>query len=104
VRLGARGKVEGTLVDTLHFRGNFPREIMVHGVDFGEKEVEFTKEEWEMQDWVEVLGETKMKADTEFSFRGGELKNVQDRLFTHMRLTIIPDGGVKRFRVFGTKA
>ena len=105
VRLGARGKVGGLLIDTMHFRGNFPREIRVHGWDAGDgTEVVFSKEEWEKQDWIEVLGETPMKADTEFSFRGGELKNVEGRLFTHMRLTIIPDGGVKRFRVFGTKA
>ena len=34
----------------------------------------------------------------------GLLKSVEGRAFTHMKMTIIPDGGVKRFRVFGVRA
>ena len=97
VRLGGRGEVGKLVVDTRHFIGNYPRGVRVEGCDIGEGS------EWEEAKWVEVLGERKVGPDEEFVFEGG-LTNVKGKAFTHMRLTILPDGGVKRFRVFGTRA
>jgi allantoicase len=33
-----------------------------------------------------------------------QLANVKDGAFNFVKLVIIPDGGVKRFRVFGRRA
>lgn len=101
VRLGARGRVTRVVVDTMHFRGNFPRGVRVEGLDARDlgEEVEEGDERW-----VEVVGESPCVKDLEHEFGSGVLANVEGRAFTHMKIVIVPDGGVKRFRVFGTKA
>jgi allantoicase len=46
-------------------------------------------------------------ADTEHVFEGGEFivhPELGEKAWTHVKMTIIPDGGVKRLRVFGRRA
>lgn len=100
VRLGARGEVRRCVVDTMHFRGNFPQGVRVEGLDaVGEEVVRGDDERW-----VEVVGVQACERDKEHVFADGLLESVEGRAFTHMKMTIVPDGGVKRFRVFGTRA
>ncbi|CAF9912907.1 MAG: Allantoicase [Alectoria fallacina] len=100
VKLGARGRVRSCMVDTMHFRGNFPQGVRIEGVDAeGEELVSGGDERW-----VEVVGVQGCEKDKEHVFADGLLKSVEGRAFTHMKMTIIPDGGVKRFRVFGIQA
>ena len=100
IRLGARSKVKSIVVDTAHFRGNYPRAVMVQGIDVAGDKVP----EHEDRGWVEVLGSQKTGPDTEHEYGEGYINDLPDQTFTHMKLIIIPDGGVKRFRVFGTRA
>ena len=100
VKLGARGTVSKVVVDTMHFRGNFPQGVRVEGLD-AEGEVGVAAEDVR---WVEVVGVQGCEKDREHVFERDVLANVKERMFTHVKLIIIPDGGVKRFRVFGTKA
>ena len=97
VRLGARGVVKGVVVDTLHFRGNFPRAVRIEGLDAGEAAGR-EKVGHADQRWVEIMGYERCEKDKEHVFvvEGG-------RAFTHVKMVIEPDGGVKRFRVFGTR-
>lgn len=46
------------------------------------------------------------KADTEHVFEGGDLvaEGEDTRVFSHVELTLVPDGGAKRFRIFGRRA
>ena len=97
VRLGGRGKVERCVVDTRHFIGNFPASVVIEGCDVT------LEADWKSAEWVPVLTKRKLAPDDEFTF-DKDLINVIARDFTHMKLTMIPDGGVKRFRVFGTRA
>lgn len=84
----------------MHFRGNFPQGVRVEGLDAeGEELVSGDDERW-----MELVGIQGCEKDTEHVFADGLLKSVEGRSFTHMKMTIIPDGGVKRFRVFGTRA
>ena len=100
VKLGDRGKVRRVVIDTAHFRGNFPQGVKVEGAD-----AEGSAAEEGDRRWVEVLGVKRLGPDKEFEFGVAELMNVDGgNAYTHMRMTIIPDGGVKRFRVFGTRA
>lgn len=98
VKLGARGRVNRVVVDTMHFRGNYPKGVNVEGVDaVGEEVLEGGDGRW-----MEVVGvQEGLGPDREFEFRN--LFDHNERVFTHMKLTMIPDGGVKRFRVFGTR-
>ncbi|MCJ1448098.1 MAG: Allantoicase [Stictis urceolatum] len=112
VRLGARGKVRRVVVDTMHFRGNFPREVRISLGDFPAKAGEGEADGMGRMRvasgdsrWVEVASRDEMKPDTEFEFvEGKNLRDVEERAWTHAKLTMIPDGGVKRFRIFGTRA
>ncbi|KAI9696070.1 MAG: Allantoicase [Candelina mexicana] len=97
VRLGARGRVNRVVVDTAHFRGNYPKGVRVEGILCGEGEEPVVGDE----QWVEVVGEQSVGPDVEHVF--GVKEVVKGRVFSHMKLVIVPDGGVKRFRVFGTR-
>ncbi len=96
VRLGAKGKVSRVVVDTAHFRGNFPQAVRVDGIlsEHGEPG-------HGVEGWVQVVGEQRCGPDREHVFEVAE--EGRGRVFSHLRLVIIPDGGVKRFRVFGTR-
>lgn len=100
VRLGARGRVGRLELDTRHFLGNHPRAVRVEGWEGGEGEE--VPREGDAR-WVEVLAEVDMRPDEVHVFGMGELTNVQGRGYTHVRMTMIPDGGVKRLRIFGTR-
>ncbi|RAL01805.1 allantoicase [Aspergillus ibericus CBS 121593] len=103
VKLGLEGEVSRVVVDTKDFRGNFPRAVRVHGLvkgSVGEGEVPGH----DHPGWVEVVkGDQPCQADTEHVFEGEEVV-AGARTFTHVKLTLVPDGGVKRFRIFGRRS
>jgi len=95
VRLGAKGKVEKVVVDTAHFRGNFPQRVRVQGLQWtGEGEPGSAEE-----GWVDLIAELKCEPDKEHEVEC----EVKEKAFTHAKLIIIPDGGVKRLRIFGKR-
>ncbi|KAL6710568.1 Allantoicase [Coniothyrium glycines] len=96
VRLGAQGEIDNVVVDTAHFRGNFPQKVQVFAGNFE------TDPDHADDGWVEVLDPQKSGPDAEHIYKN-ELKNIQGKRYTHAKLVIIPDGGVKRFRVFGRR-
>ncbi|KAH8695517.1 allantoicase, expressed, purine use [Talaromyces proteolyticus] len=103
-RLGLPGTVSRIVIDTKDFRGNFPREVRVHGIVKSDNAQDPGHNH---PGWVELLsGDKKTKADTEHVFEGADLAagGEDKRVFTHVKLTLVPDGGVKRFRIFGQRA
>ncbi|KAJ0423771.1 allantoicase [Aspergillus carlsbadensis] len=105
IKLGLPGSVSKIVVDTKDFRGNFPRAVRVHGLVEGSiKSDEVPSQDHES--WVELLsGDKPCAADTEHIFEGADLAagGEDTRTFTHVKLTLIPDGGVKRFRCGGRR-
>lgn len=95
IRLGAPGTIMKLIVDTAHFRGNFPQKVEVQAMHWtGEGEPGSLAE-----GWTNLIETSKCEPDKEHDF----VSLVQDCSFTHVKLVIIPDGGVKRFRVFGKR-
>ncbi|OPB38943.1 Allantoicase [Trichoderma guizhouense] len=95
VKLGAPGYIQEFVVDTAHFRGNFPQKVAVHGLSWqGEGQPEANSE-----GWVEAVSPSKTGPDQEHRF----VSAIGDVPLTHVKLTMIPDGGVKRFRAFGKR-
>lgn len=93
VRLGAAGVVRAVVVDTSHFTGNFPSEASVEAccVD-GHPSVDALR----AGRWTTLVERSSLRGDTANTFR------VDDpHRWTHVRLTIHPDGGVARLRVHG---
>jgi allantoicase len=93
VRLGVPGIVHGVVIDTSWFTGNYPPEASVEatGVDGYPSPDELAK-----ADWVTLLPRSPLEGDTRNAFPVGDPQR-----FTHVRLSIYPDGGVARFRVHG---
>ncbi|KAI9746156.1 MAG: Allantoicase [Claussenomyces sp. TS43310] len=95
VRLGAPGSISKLVIDTAHFRGNFPQKIKVQAMHW-------TKDGGPSalaQGWEDLIEASECGPDKEHVFES--LSSEQP--YTHVKLTIIPDGGVKRMRVFGTR-
>ncbi|KAF2835680.1 Allantoicase [Patellaria atrata CBS 101060] len=97
IKLGTPGHIEKIVIDTAHFRGNFPQKVQV----FASR----SEEELGPDDprWVEILSPQKAGPDKEHEYDGSALQNIEDMAYSHVKLVIIPDGGVKRFRVFGRR-
>jgi allantoicase len=94
VRLGMPGVVRGVVVDTAFFTGNYPPFCWVEGaaVDGYPSPAELSD-----VDWQPLVPRSPLLGDTRNVFE------VDDpRRYTHVRLTIDPDGGVARLRVHGT--
>jgi allantoicase len=93
VRLGVPGIVHGVVVDTAFFKGNFPPVVSVEAVSV---------EGYPADDLLESLEWTTLveRAPCE-GHRENHYEVASDRRWTHVRLSIHPDGGVARFRVHG---
>ncbi|KAI9784394.1 MAG: Allantoicase [Peltula sp. TS41687] len=119
VRLAApAARVARVVVDTKDFRGNYPRAVRVLGGRFvvdGDDDGEEGRwgggkgEEDEKEGrWMDLLGgERECAADREhffdvvgFESKEGE-RDDRETGWSHVKLVILPDGGVKRLRVFG---
>ena len=84
--------IEEVLVDTCHFKGNFPDRCSLEGCVLADGE------SVENATWSEFLPQVKLQADHEH-FYTDELK--VNGPFTHVRMKIYPDGGISRLRLFG---
>lgn len=92
VRLGVPGIVRSVDVDTSFFLGNFPERCRVEGTG-----VEGYPAADELVDWFELVPESPLTGG------GSNVFTVDcDRRVTHVRLHILPDGGVARLRVHGS--
>ena len=96
LKLATAGKIEKVLVDTCHFKGNYPDSCSIEACIAG-KDDEVINDKVE---WRSLLAPQKLSADTEHEFvkEINQLPGV-----THVRLNIFPDGGISRLRLFGKK-
>ena len=85
--------MHGVVVDTAWFRGNYPPYASVEAASI---EGHPAPDELARADWVTLVERSPITGDTANPFPVGD-----GRRFTHVRLTIYPDGGVARFRVHG---
>lgn len=98
VKLAHEGAIKKALIDTCHFKGNYPDSCMIEGCTIeGGKRMDLQSDEIK---WTTILPQTKLQADHEHYYEN-ELENT-DKRFTHVRLTIFPDGGISRMRLWGT--
>lgn len=94
MHLGAPGIVRGVVVDTAWFRGNYPPQISIEALHHPGYP---TPAELAEADWSTLV---------QVSDCAGDMANyypVEDeQCWTHVRLSIYPDGGVARLRVHGS--
>jgi len=94
IRLGAPGVIRGVVVDTAHFLGNYPPHCSVEAA------------------WCEGYPSPKKLAKARwttlvepFPLRGGQVHHIAvdgpALRYSHVRLNMLPDGGIARLRVHG---
>ena len=93
IRLGAPGLVNGIVVDTAHFTGNFPAECWLEGCSL---EGYPTRDELAAAQWETLTPHVTLSGDHK------HMVPVHSRhRITYVRLNIAPDGGVARLQVHG---
>ncbi|KAL5485308.1 DAL2 [Sanghuangporus weigelae] len=96
IKLGVPGLLERAVIDTAHFKGNFPESCELHASNTTDIIPNVDESAW-----TTILPRTKLGPDAQHYFN---LRNVRDRVYSHVRVTIYPDGGVKRLRIIGRRA
>ena len=96
LQLGAPGTIEKIEVDTAHFKGNYPDRCSIQAayMEGGTDQSVITQSMF----WPVLLPEQKLSMDAIHSF-AAEIAKLGP--VTHVRLNIIPDGGVSRLRLWG---
>ena len=97
VKLAAAGSIEKVIIDTCHFKGNFPDSFKLEGVltdnnNFIDPLLEVN--------WQPVIAKTKLYAHREHCFIA-EILSDKSQHFSHVRLSIFPDGGISRMHIYG---
>ncbi|KAI5479265.1 allantoicase [Pseudohyphozyma bogoriensis] len=94
IKLAEPGHLEWADLDTAHFVGNFPESAQLFAINSQEKLPS------QDADWVPLMPRTKMGPHRHHYFQLSSPATP----FTHVRLSIYPDGGVKRVRIYGRSA
>ena len=98
LRLGAVADyVSKLIIDTSHFKGNFPESCFVEGCYYHQSEDSLCAD----AQWFPILNRTRLTAHAEHVFPNDCLVSGRKSV-SHIRLSIYPDGGISRLRVFGT--
>lgn len=135
--MGGASNISRIILDTKHFKGNFPESVQVEGCDAsslrdisnadeivcsvtpemhghghgqgGEEEVVVDanqSHDTPAVTWFPLLKRSRMGPDQEHIFDAGESDALvhTDGRVTHVRISIFPDGGLSRVRIFGQPA
>ncbi|MYD75202.1 MAG: allantoicase, partial [Gammaproteobacteria bacterium] len=94
IALARSGIVREAVVDTAHFKGNYPESLNILGAHLSQVDLE-TLEASSLQ-WQELLPRTRLEPDMEHRF-AEEIVDIGP--VTHVRVNIYPDGGLSRIRL-----
>jgi allantoicase len=94
IRLAGLGEIGRLEVDTTHFKGNAPGSTEVEAISAAGASLGDLR----FAEWRTLLPEEPLKPDSRHRFNDlGDVGPV-----THLRVNIHPDGGLARFRAYGT--
>jgi len=94
IALGQPGEIARAEIDTAHFKGNYPDRVSLDGGMFAsDDEVTNASPEWKT-----LLPEARLKMDQQHYFDDA-LQRIGP--VSHVRMSIYPDGGISRVRLFG---
>jgi allantoicase len=92
IKLGKPGTIKKVDVDTSHFNGNQPAMVSIEGANSNSNKINQLK-------WQPLLSKKKTKANSHHYFTVNS-----NKVFTHIKFNIFPDGGVARLRLYGSIA
>ncbi len=93
IALGQPGVIERAEIDTAHFKGNYPDRVSLEAGHFDNDESAVNAG----SGWQTLMSEEKLKMDQQHYFEALEPLGV----VSHVRVSIYPDGGLSRVRLFG---
>lgn len=96
IELGHIGVIEQAIVDTAHFKGNYPDRCSLQAalVEGGTRDSIITQSMF----WPELLAPSKLEMDNLHEFTDA-INGIG--AVSHVRLNLFPDGGVSRLRLLG---
>lgn len=92
------------ILDTKHFRGNYPESVQVEGCYFvtDDKNDDVIVASPQSAEWLPLLARGRMSPDSEHCFDSAKEQILNAaRNVSHVRIRIYPDGGLSRVRVYG---
>jgi allantoicase len=99
VRLGAPGIIERVVVDTCHYKGNYPDYCSLQAaLAEGPDKLIINQAMF----WPELVDKQKLSADNIHEYSEDTVRKLGR--VNHVKLNIFPDGGVSRLRIFGRLA
>ncbi len=97
--LGHPGKLSAIEIDTAYYKGNYPDRIFIEGTLISDSANETATQI--NTAWQTILPEQHLRMDDIHLFE----KSLQDiGTVSHVRVNIIPDGGLSRIRLYGKKS
>ncbi len=97
LKLAHPGVIRQIIVDTSHFKGNYPDSCSLEACDSNNDDSVIN----DKAEWQTILPKQKLSADSEHEY---SKEIIGHPIVSHVRLNIFPDGGISRLRLFGTKA
>ncbi|KAI0225914.1 Allantoicase [Massospora cicadina] len=94
LKFGAPGIVDEVIIDTKDFKGNFPQKVEIYAINTPMDKPHYHSD----MKWTHIAG-GKLRADALVKFPISE--NNSSQVFTHLKVQIFPDGGIKRVRALG---
>jgi allantoicase len=95
--LGQRGKISRIILDTAHYKGNYPDRCIIQAANLtidNSKSIITQSMFWQI-----LLPEQKLTMNAIHTFEKDQMNDLG--LITLVRVNIIPDGGLSRVRLFG---
>lgn len=91
IRLAMPGRIYGFDVDTSYFTGNYPPFCSIEAASLESGDPD------ENTVWTELVAKSPLGSSAQHFFENAD----REKVWTHLRLHIYPDGGVARLRVYG---
>lgn len=97
IKLAKPAKIQGFDIDTSNFTGNFPPACQIEGIKLEQANDNEIADFWTQQSWQPLTNMVSLQGNSHHYIASENT----DSVITHIRLSIYPDGGVARLRVYG---
>lgn len=100
-RLGHPGVITKIEIDTNHFKGNYPDSCTIEACYIDDEREPEVKRIFNSHPWKILLAPKKLTPHHRHYYDGNSLSNCG--VISHVRLSMAPDGGISRMRLWGYK-
>jgi len=102
---GYEGGISRIIIDTKHFRGNYPESVKIEGCYAEDRTLSSIDDStyFENVSWFVLIPRSRLGPDQEHVYDREQKQIMNDtKDVSHVRVSIYPDGGISRIRIYGT--